>query len=68
MINDNDQCIRKLGWRVILKVRSQKQSAAKVNDFVITELQYDNLISVFPNYVLWHNGVVQKFQPLTESK
>ena len=43
MINDNDRCIRKLGWRRIFKARSQELSIKKVRNFVMPELHYNSL-------------------------
>ena len=43
MINDNDRCIRKLGWRRILKARSQELLIGKVRNFVMPELHYNSL-------------------------
>ena len=43
MINDNDRCIRKLGWRRILKACSQELSIGKVRNFVMPELHYNSL-------------------------
>ena len=43
MINDNDRCIRKLGWRRILKARSQELSIGKVRNFVMPELHFNSL-------------------------
>ena len=44
MINDNDGCIRKLGWRRILKARSQELSIGKVRNFVMPELNYKSTL------------------------
>ena len=43
MINDNDRRVRKLGWRRIIKARSQDLSIGKVRNFAMPELHYNSL-------------------------